>query len=434
MISKSKRAYIYSYPHKTAYRKFESSFSLKEVWKDEEKNSIFLYIHIPFCKSKCGYCNLFSCVECEESFVIERYVDAIYRQGEEIKKSIGNLKIAQLAIGGGTPTLLNISQMKKVFEIAENVYNVKLEEIFISIEASPETLTREKLQLLKEKNVDRLSIGIQSFDEAELKTIHRFSDVEKLKIQLKEIEEFNFNVFNIDLMYGIPGQNCKTFLNNIEMALSYNPPELFLYPLYIREKTILYRKGIKEAEPAVYEELYNIGAEYLKKCGYTQYSKRRFKRETLETNKELSEYSCQEDGMIGLGCGARSYTKSVHYSYEYAVTESASKKIIEEFINKKSYNLINYGVLLDREEQMRRYVLKTMFNKDGLRIEEYKREFGSNPEEDFELLEELIENSYLTKEDGRLVLTERGMEFSDNIGIKFISEKIRKRMEGYILE
>src|SRR5580693_5166313 len=147
--------YAYSYPHKTAYRHFDEPLALADVWQSERLDALFLYIHIPFCEMRCGFCNLFTQAGARESLVT-RYLDKLEEHAEVAAGAIPGARFVRLAIGGGTPTFLDCAGLGRMFDVAQ----LLLGEINIpvSIEVSPATLTDEKLALLKERGVTRISI------------------------------------------------------------------------------------------------------------------------------------------------------------------------------------------------------------------------------------------------------------------------------------
>ena len=161
------QAYVYSYPHKTAYCPLKPSVSLADLWSKQDKKSLFLYIHIPFCEMRCGFCNLFTTVTHNEDFVTQ-YIRTVQRQAQRVKAELGDTSFARFALGGGTPTQLPIHHLETILNIAEDTMGANLQHIPVSVEMSPETATGDKLKLLRDRGVTRASIGVQSFIESEV--------------------------------------------------------------------------------------------------------------------------------------------------------------------------------------------------------------------------------------------------------------------------
>lgn len=430
------RSYLYSYPHKTAYRRLDPPLPLGPLWERENTDTYFLYMHIPFCAARCGFCNLFTLPDRRDD-THERYVDALERQAKQWAPLTSRRPYSRFAIGGGTPTLLNEVQLNRLFDIAEHVMGLDPAHASISIETSPDTVTEGKLALLKERSVDRVSMGIQSFIEAEAAAIYRPQKPQEVERALEKLARYDFPLLNLDLIYGLPGQTVESWLYSLERVLSYEPGEIFIYPLYTRENTIVKPEDIQRQGPDIRMELYTAARETLKSRGYVQYSMRRFAKESsTHASKELLPYSCQEEGMVGLGCGARSYTSEVHYASKYGVSYKATQSIIADYVAAERYDVADYGIVLSREEQKRRFILKALLHREGLTLDDYLQRFGSEVMTDYAWLSELLTEGMAVIEQENehqvLRLTEEGLGYSDAIGDWLISAEIREQMEGFV--
>ncbi|BDA75455.1 coproporphyrinogen III oxidase [Calothrix sp. PCC 7716] len=423
------QAYVYSYPHKTAYRPLTPPVNLAQLWSDQDKSALFLYIHIPFCEMRCGFCNLFTTVTHNEDFVTQ-YVKTLQRQAQRVKSALGKSSFARFAIGGGTPTQLPIQHLETIFNIAETMgANLNIP---ISVEVSPETATQDKLKLLRERGADRISIGVQSFIESEVLATQRRQTTPQVEAALGRIKEAGFPTLNIDLIYGLPGQTVETWLQSIRAALRFQPEEIYLYPLYVRPLTGLGRTD-KEWDD-IRLACYRAGRQLLLSKGYSQVSMRMFQR--WENNPASPVYCCQADGMVGLGCGARSYTDTLHYSNDYAVGVKEIKGILQAYIQNsdEAFDFANYGFKLDGNEQRRRYILLSLLSDEGLNFASYQQRFNSSVYIDFPELRELKQLN-LGMEDGEILrLTEAGVELSDVIGAWLFSERVLELMYGYELK
>jgi oxygen-independent coproporphyrinogen III oxidase len=419
-------AYSYAYPHKSAYRSFPDAIPLRKLWSQECRDALFLYLHLPFCESRCGYCNLFTTARPGNDFVTA-YIKTLGIQAQQVRDALGDATFAQLAIGGGTPTFLDIRQLETVLRIVEQVMGVPPRTIPMSIEASPGTITQEKLTLLRQFGIDRLSVGVQSFDDRELKLLGRQQNRADVERALNQVREAGFPTLNIDLIYGA-GQDMRSWSSSVAEALAYQPEEVYLYPLYVRSLTALASKlhGINDQRL----EAYRAGRDLLLSAGYSQTSLRLF-RKTCASKTEVPAYNCQEDGMVGLGCGARSYTRTLHYSNEYAVKRDNVLSILEQYVrsDRESFSSVEYGFQLDEEDQRRRYVIKSLLTGEGLNQEDYKNCFGTNPLTEFPELSELETMQLVTTKSDRIRLTPAGLERSDVVGPFLYSEKVRRLME-----
>lgn len=418
--------YAYSYPHKTAYRPFDPPIPLPRLWSGEDKSKLFLYLHLPFCEMRCGFCNLFTTIRPGEDFV-ERTLGAIERQSHEVAKLIEAEGVAQVAVGGGTPSSLSAGQLERVFEILERDWSIDLGRVPFSLEVSPSTVDPQKLSLLKSLGVSRLSMGVQSFLAEDLEALRRPLLGADLHQVCGWIKEAGFPVFNLDLIYGVEGQTSRRWQKNLDKALFWQPEEIYLYPLYVGKLTRLDHLGRRPADQR--RALYRQGRECLLAAGYEQLSMRLFRRPGAE---QVNEYCCQQDGMVGLGPGARSYTREVHYSSDYAVGQPGVKEIIRSFAE-LDYGCAHYGVFLNLEEQKRRFLLKSILRVEGLELELYRGRFQAEVMTDFPQLAELLALDLATLGETHLLATEEGLAYSDTIGPWLYSESVRRGMMEYEL-
>lgn len=426
------RSYLYSYPHKTAYRQLEPPMPLSDMWAKEPAETYFLYMHIPFCGARCGFCNLFTLPD-KRSSVHEQYIDALERQARQWAPMVGGKPFARFALGGGTPTLLAPQQLARLFRIAQDVMDLDLEQASISVETSPDTVTAERLDVLSEYRVDRVSMGIQSFVEAEANAVYRPQKPDEVARALDLLQTYQFPVLNLDLIYGLPGQTLDSWLYSVDRALAYGPQELFIYPLYTRDHTIVKPGDVTRSGDDIRMVCYEAARERLRSAGYVQYSMRRFAKPDLGGGKVLLPYGCQEEGMVGLGCGARSYTHAVHYASPYGVSRRATASIISDYVHAEDYTHAEYGYVLSEAEQSRRYVLKGILHREGLELSAYRSRFGAEAQEAHAELALLLQTGLAELEEGVYRLTDEGLAYSDTIGDWLISPEVRERMEGYEL-
>jgi oxygen-independent coproporphyrinogen III oxidase len=425
-------SYTYAYPHKTAYRVFDPPRRLSDLWAEENRQSLFLYFHVPFCEMRCGFCNLFTMVNNDARFE-QQYLQAMVRHAERTRMALGDAQFSRMAIGGGTPTYLDVEGLTRLFDVAEQTFGV--DHVPISVETSPLTATREKLSLLRERGVNRISIGIQSFMEAEVNGIGRAQKNATVEKALRAIRDTHFDTLNLDLIYGLPGQTVESWSESIRIALSYSPEELYIYPLYVRPLTGLDRMGLTgDQDEDNRLACYRTAREMLLNTGYTQVTMRMF-RAPHAPAQEGPVYCVQDDGMVGLGCGARSYTRTHHYSSEYAVSKRGVHAILADYIQQpiESFDFAAYGIELTVEEQQRRYVIKSILESDGLDVQAYHRRFGSKVWTDLPQLYELLELDLAEMHGSTLRLNAKGLEFSDTIGPWLYSAEMSVRMRAYEL-
>lgn len=423
--------YVYSYPHKTAYRKLSPPIPLRQLWQSENLDSLFLYLHVPFCEFRCGFCNLFTRALPPEELA-ERYLAQLQREADVVKNEVGKPKIARMAIGGGTPTYLDERQLERLFAIART-FGAEPQDNGCSIECSPDTLSASKLKLLIDQGIERISIGVQSFSLATSKSLGRPQVLEKTEAALDLLRASPLPILNVDLIYGAEGQTTADFVGSINRLLEWEPDEVFIYPLYVRPLTGLGKKRDREVSldwDSQRLDCYRAGRDRLLEAGFEQQSMRMFARKRANHS---TQYSCQSDGMIGLGCGARSYTRTVHYSTEYAVGRNAVHEILDSYIERRpsEFAEAHHGYKLTSDEQMRRYTLMSLLHVAGLDLEAFREKFDRQAFDVMPLLGSLIDESLVDVEDNRLRLTRIGLERSDQIGPLLFSSEVRQGMESY---
>lgn len=411
-------SYMYSYPHKTAYEKIETVDirDHKSIFQRQENH---LYMHIPFCNTKCGYCNLFSVVGKETEYM-QRYINAIEEQAKQL--NLQDIKWETFTIGGGTPLILLPDQLNQLFTIVKKYFNFDTKVKFSCVETSPNETTYEKIEVLKIHNVKRVSIGVQSFLQQELDILHRNHSVESIRNSLKLIQKGKFDYFNMDIIYGIPTQSQETLQYSIDNALFYNPNEIFAYPLYRREDSTI-SKQYQNNENAY--ELYLFLEEYLASKGYAQTSMRCFTKDHSDVPQ-----TCGFENTLSLGCGGRTYMDNLHLCTPYSNKQSICRKHIEDFIQKEDKTKMDFGYRLNRAEQKRRFVIKNLLFIKGIGEKGYEELFRSHLISDFPIINQWIDRKYCVRKKDCISLTRLGLSLSDYIGPMLISNEVREKMKN----
>lgn len=440
------QAYSYSYPHKTAYRALDASRTLREAWADEDRRALFLYLHIPFCSYRCGFCNLFALARPADD-TVARYLDQLEAQFAATLDALGDHAFARFALGGGTPSYLDAPQLERLFGMLR-AGGVDLCAIPAGMEVSPETVDAGKMALCREAGIDRISMGIQSFSEAEVRALVRPQQREVVERAIDAIRAQRFPTLNLDLIYGIEGQTVASFVASIDSALAFEPEELYLYPLYVRPLTGLGRMSGSDGkrdgkrrialQPEPVDDrlaMYRAGRDRLLAAGYTQVSMRMFRAPHAPATDASPAYCCQDDGMVGIGCGARSYTRGLHYASEYGVSRRGVVDILDHYLSlsREDFARVDHGIALDGDEQRRRHAIQSLLVKPGLSLSAWHARFGSAIFDDLPQLREL-EPAGLARLDGDLLaLTDEGFARADTLGPWLISPAVAARMADYNL-
>lgn len=437
--------YVYAYPHKTAYRPLSPRPLLRDVWAGQDRSALFLYLHVPFCEMRCGFCNLFTRTGAPEELT-GAYLDALECQAATVADALGEAAFATAAFGGGTPTYLTAPELERLCDIGTRL--APLGTIPLGVETSPATATADRLGVLRERGTTRVSIGVQSFLDAEARAAGRPQRRAEVEAALERIRAAGFPILNIDLIYGIDGQTTATWLHSLDAALAWHPEELYLYPLYVRPLTGLARRELDWDDQRT--RLYRLGRDHLLAYGYEQVSMRMFRLPPKERTaapaasgppssstppsssppSSGTEYCCQTDGMVGLGCGARSYTSELHYSFEYAVGARQVRAIIDDYVRETDFTGARVGFALTGDERRRRHLIQSLLQADGLDRAAYRERFGTDATADFDLTA-FAERGWLAQTPTSIRLTPEGLARSDALGPALFSPRVRTLMAGY---
>jgi oxygen-independent coproporphyrinogen-3 oxidase len=426
--------YVYGYPHKKAYRDLSHPPSLSQVWAEEPRGALFCYVHVPFCRQRCSFCNLFTYVPGGES-PTAAYLDALAREMEAYERVLRPARFRRLYLGGGTPTFLTDAELRRLVGLLRDVLGVDPAAAHGCVEASPETLD-DKAALLRELGFERLSLGVQSFVAEELRQVNRRFD---FALNLRAVESAGravFPHFNLDLIYGLPGQTEASWMDSLDAAVASAATSLFLYPLYIRPLTGLERRADQPPCPTPPQmgALYDRALERLGAAGFRQVSMRQFRRDPPpEEPEDDLEYRCQLDGMVGLGAGARSYTRSLHYSTPWRMVARNIRGVVEGYAEatRAGRAEARHGFALDDDERRRRFVIQSLLY-DGLDPDAFADSFAADARGLFREQWEALGEEGCVRDEGRLLrLTPRGVRHADVVGQLFFSERVRGLMDSY---
>ncbi|MEU9607478.1 STM4012 family radical SAM protein [Streptomyces sp. NPDC048057] len=431
------QSYVYAYPHKTAYRPLDDRPELSTLWAAERKDALALYLHVPFCEVRCGFCNLFTRIGAPGELTT-RYLDALDRQATAVRDALGDdgpVRFAAAAFGGGTPTFLTADELDRLCDIAEKRMGADLSAVPLSVETSPATATADRLAVLTERGATRVSIGVQSFVAEEAKAAVRPQRGTEVVAALDRIRDAGVPVLNVDLIYGIDGQTPRSWRYSLDAAMSWQPEELYLYPLYVRPLTGLggRARSDDDAWDARRLAFYRQGRDHLVAHGYEQVSMRMFRRRGAPA-AAFDDHACQTDGMIGLGCGARSYTSRLHYSFDYAVATAEVRGIIDAYTRTEDFTRAEVGYAVDDDEAHRRHLLQSLLQAEGMSRAEYRARFGGDVDDDFgPELERFAARGWLdaSAPADLLRLGPEGLAHSDALGPELFSPAVRARMAAY---
>lgn len=373
-----------------------------------------IYVHIPFCKRKCAYCDFISFSNKQN--LIDGYIEAVVKEINKCEINKENHLIDTIYFGGGTPSYIDSKHIVFILEAIINKFNVS-EDAEITIEVNPGTVTEEKLTDYYKSGINRLSIGLQAIDDKLLKTIgriHSFSDfLETYSIAKK----LGFTNINVDLIIGLPTQNLSDVKTAIEKTVELDPNHISVYSLIVEEGTPIEEKINKKElflpSETLERKMYWAVKEELEKNGYMHYEISNFAKPGYESKHNTSCWNQEE--YIGFGLAAHSYINNTRYS---------NTEDIEEYIDnierdKEEYKTIHE--VQSKEDKMKEYMLLGLRKIEGVRIFEFKKKFVDNPIYLYrEELNKLVTQELIEIEEDNIKLTKKGIDLANLVWEEFV--------------
>lgn len=370
---------------------------------------ISLYVHIPFCKQKCLYCDFPSYAGKEN--LMEKYIAALCK---EILDKGCNYVIKTIFIGGGTPSYLNEILLEKLL-LSISKLNLS-ETCEFTIECNPGTLNENKLKIMKKYNVNRLSIGLQSTNNKLLKKIGRIHTYEAFKENYKLARKIGFDNINIDIMFGLPDMDISIWKNTLNDVISLKPDHISAYSLIIEEGTCFYKlyNDDKLNLPKEEEErkMYSIAKEILNNSGYLQYEISNYSKAHKQC--EHNKVYWKDEEYLGLGVSSSSF-----------VNNKRIKNIdsIDDYINNILNNQSVCAEIYENtvEDNMEEFVFMGLRMIEGIDIDEFERRFHKSIYEVYgKEIRKHLEDELLICSQGKLYLSPRGIEVSNYVMSDFI--------------
>lgn len=369
---------------------------------------IGLYVHIPFCRQKCNYCD-FNSGPFQPSD-LDTYMMLLAQEAALYHAKYDALSIDTIFIGGGTPTVLEPKHILSLGETLKCYFDLSTLKEF-SFEANPESVTAEKAAAFKQIGANRVSIGLQTANDDELFAISRIHDWQCFLNAFKTLRAAGFSNLNVDLMIGLPGQTTKSYLSSLEKVLALEPEHISNYGLILEEGTPLAYQ-LERGEVTVLDgiqerDLYHLAYARLKESGYELYEISNFAKDGLHCLHNENYWRCGE--YAALGVGAHGYLRGERF--ENADTLAAYKTLL----NTGKRPVISYESI-DIEEQEREYIMLGLRMAKGIDAEAYETRFGKNPLLLYQpVIEKYSETGHLQCTDSGFALTVDGMDISNTI-------------------
>ena len=369
-----------------------------------------LYVHIPFCVRKCNYCDFYSVAHsCDtEKSYITALCDHIRAESHLYK----NCEFDTVYIGGGTPSILSPESIKMLADTIKN--NLKTTQgLEFSIELNPCSITEEKLLAYKSVGINRLSIGMQSASDSELKRLGRLHTRAELEKGFLLARECGFDNISLDLMFGLPSQSIDNFAKTVDYALALSPEHISAYGLKIEENTPFGRNINSLSLPTEDEdyEMYKLLCHKLSKVGYEQYEISNFAKEGYRSRHNMKYWLCQE--YVGFGPAAHSYFDGVRYCYERDLQKYISGKwgkITEDYEREHQ----------TQEDKMDEYVMLRLRLCDGVDEKEFEKAFQKQFLSEYPKIESFVKSGHVSHKNSKFAFTTDGFFVSNYILSKIL--------------
>lgn len=375
-----------------------------------QKKPTSAYVHIPFCTQICYYCDF------SKVFIKNQPVDSYLEHLLEEFRSYDIQKLRTLYIGGGTPTALSAPQLEVLLDgLTKNLDLSVLEEL--TIEANPGDLDADKIAVLKQSPVNRVSLGVQTFDDKMLKKIGRSHLEKDIYENIDRLKLAGFDNISIDLIYALPGQTMAQVKENVAKAISLDIPHMSLYSLILENHTVFMNRMRRGKLPLPKEELEAEMFEYiiaeLERAGFEHYEISNFSKPCFESRHNLMYWDNAE--YYGIGAGASGYVDGVRYKnhgpirHYLGAVEAGNARITEEHLTQK--------------EQMEEEMFLGLRKKSGVSMTRFEEKFGQSFDELYgKIIRDLVQQGLMQNDGDRVRMTKRGLFLGDTVAERFILE------------
>ena len=378
-----------------------------------------IYVHIPFCAKKCNYCDFYSLASGEDEK--KNYIEALKMEIKEVSKKVStDYEVYTIYFGGGTPSIIKADYIKEILDVIRTHVQLYKDDFYpeITIECNPKTVDMEKLKVYKDAGINRISLGLQSTDNDELKLLGRIHTYEDFLESYEMVRKSSFKNVNIDLMSAIPNQKIKTYEKSLNEIIKLNPEHISSYSLIIEEGTPFFKKYSEDASnfkdlPSEDEdrEMYVLTSEKLGKAGYERYEISNYAKKGFYSRHNTSYWD--RVPYLGFGVGASSFFENERYKNRANLKEyieKAGKEDIREEITKLSLN-----------DAMSEFMFLGLRKTAGVSKSEFKNNFTFSVEKIFgKIIEKHIKNTLLLDDGEFLKLSDRGLDISNYVISDFL--------------
>lgn len=377
-------------------------------------NPLGIYLHIPYCLHKCGYCDFNSHPENREEADI--YVTALLSESNHYASRLAGRTVATVFFGGGTPTLLPPASLDKILGNIKNNFNLS-EDCEITIEANPATIKRETLEQIRSSGFNRISIGVQSFDADELKLLERVHNEEEIHTTIERARLAGFDNLSLDLMFGLPGQSPEKWHSHLLKALEKKPNHISAYSLTIEPATSFFKlqeRGLLSLPPDETQlEMFQDTIDTLQSAGYEQYEISNYALPGFESRHNLNYWDNGE--YLGLGAGASSYLNGERFKN----TLLPSRYIREV---QAQGTAVESTETLELLHAMGETIMLGLRRLKGIAIEDFENRFQISFNKVYgKVMEPLLNEGLITLNQNRMALSRKGLYLADSVILKFMA-------------
>ncbi len=374
---------------------------------------IGLYVHIPYCRQKCSYCDFNSYASMEGT--VPEYFNALNNEISSYSDMLQDFTVKTVFMGGGTPSYVDSKYMHQLMSSLNRHMNIE-GDAEISIETNPGTLTEKKLSVYREAGINRLSIGLQAWQNSLLKYLGRIHNIEDFITNYKLALKAGFNNINVDLIFGIPGQSIKDWTDTIDNISQLDITHLSCYSLKIEEGTpfgLQLEKGkLKAVEDELDREMYWLAIEKLRNNGFKQYEISNFAREGYECRHNLVYWNAEE--YVGFGAGAHSYFNKKRFNNVGDIHRYSS------LINNNESTIENVQAI-DEQDSMSEYMILRLRLVEGVLSKDFEQRFGVALSTKYsKQIERLVSSGLADFNGNKLRLTQKGLDLANQAFVEFI--------------
>jgi oxygen-independent coproporphyrinogen-3 oxidase len=422
--------FVYCYPPRSSYRDLPEEWTIERIWEEDKKNSpsngLNLYLHVPFCRYKCGFCNLYTVIS-QDQELYDRYTEALCKQLLSYSKIIRERNLRTVYIGGGTPSLLSKQNFRRIFDTLNHIYpnwRTVVEEV--CIEASPDSIVSDPdvVPFLMSCGLTRMNMGIQSLQREELREAGRgIANEENIRKAIQIIQSHRLPNLSTDLIMGFQGQNDTTWRMSVDELVALRPDTISTYFLTIRPDAWFHKTGKYEymRDPRLYDR-YDYARAVLNAAGYVQESNVRYK---LPGRGGYQQKVLQFRGIpyLGVGAGARTYTNTVDYLIGGSHKPHLSQ--VEDYIQAANAGAlkITAGFVYTEEERIRKRLVLDNFDLNLRDLERYNIQNYRHIYEG--LFAEAVKLGMMVKlGEDKYQLTPKGFKYRDILSWNLFSEQV----------